>query len=305
MVKGEPQSEHQDDEMEPQEEPGIGAILKAEREKSGLSHDQVAQITKLRRHYVEALENEEWDNLPAPVFVKGFIRSYAQALGLDETKIFDLYKKIGPVGEAPPTPLVVPKKSKKSRVVIIILLLVAAAAIISLWIGYSDRTPSSQNSEIPLETQEQTARNEQPAAPRSTEPESVKEQKATSANTEQLTGLKEEDKVEKTPFPEDVSQLTQTTIEPTAATDWLVLKAVVTLETWIKIYIDDQVPREYIFPKGSMLQWKAREGFYIKVGNAAGIEFNFNGEDFTDLGGLGQVRWLGFPEGFKPRISEE
>jgi cytoskeletal protein RodZ len=305
MVEGEPQSEHQDEEMEPQEEPGIGAILKAEREKSGLTHDQVAQITKLRRHYVEALENEQWDNLPAPVFVKGFIRSYAQALGLDETIIFDLYKKIGPVGEAPPTPLIEPKKTKKRRVVVIILALVAAAALISLWIGYSDRTPSSQNREIPPETQKQTTKNEQPAAPRSTEQGSVKEQKVASTRTEQPSDFKEEDKVEKAPSPQNESLPAQSNLEPTAATDWLVLKGYVKSKTWIKIYIDDQVPKEYLFEPGSMIQWKARKGFYIEIGNAAGIDLNFNGEDFTDLGGLGQVRWLGFPEGFKPRISEE
>lgn len=298
MAKGEPQSEQQDGEMEPQKESGIGAILKAEREKSGLSHEQVARITKLRRHYVEALENEEWDNLPAPVFVKGFIRSYAQALGLDETTIFDLYKKIGPVGEAPPTPLVEPKKSKKRRVVIIISLLVAVAAIISLWIGYSDRTPSSQNREILLETQKQTTKKEQPAASRSTEQESVKEQKVTSTYTEQPTDLKEEDKLEKATFPQNESL-------PTQSTDWLVLKGVVKSKTWMRIYIDDQEPKEYIFEPGSMPQWKAREGFDILIGNAAGIEFDFNGENISDLGVLGQVVTLRLPEDFEARISEE
>ena len=305
MAKGEPQSEQQDGEMEPQKESGIGAILKAEREKSGLSHDQVAQITKLRRHYVEALENEEWDKLPAPVFVKGFIRSYAQALGVDERKIFDLYKKIGPVGEAPPTPLVEPKKSKKRRVVIIISLLVAVAAIISLWIVYSDRTPSSRNREILLETQKQTTKKEQPAASRSTEQESVKEQKPTSTYTEQPTDLKEGDKVEKATFPQNESLPTQATPEPTQATDWLVLKGVVKSKTWMRIYIDDQEPKEYIFEPGSMPQWKAREGFDILIGNAAGIEFDFNGENISDLGVLGQVVRLRLPEDFEARISEE
>ncbi len=298
MAKGEPESEQQDGEMEPQKESGIGVILKAEREKSGLSHDQVARITKLRRHYVEALENEEWDNLPAPVFVKGFIRSYAQALGLDETKIFDLYKKIGPVGEAPPTPLIEPKKSKKRRVVIIILLLVAVAAIISLWIGYSDRTPSSQNREILRETQKQTTKKEQPAASRSTEQESGKEQKPTSTDTEQPTDLKEKDKVEKATFAQNESRHTQ-------STDWLVLKGVVKSKTWMRIYIDDQEPKEYIFEPGSMPQWKAREGFDILIGNAAGIEFDFNGENISDLGVLGQVVRLRLPENFEARISEE
>ena len=69
---------------------GLGALLKAEREKRGLSHDQVVEITRLRRHFIEALENEDWNNLPSSVFVRGFIRSYARTLNLDEKKVFDL-----------------------------------------------------------------------------------------------------------------------------------------------------------------------------------------------------------------------
>jgi cytoskeletal protein RodZ len=305
MVKGEPQPEQQNDEIEPQKEPGIGAILKAEREKNGLSHEQVAQITKLRRHYVEALENEEWDNLPAPVFVKGFIRSYAQALGLDESKIFELYKKIGPAGEAPPTPLVFPKKSKKRPVVIVISLVVAVAAIISLWIGYSVRTPSSQNRKAPSETRKQATKKEQPAALRSAEKESATDKNKTAAEKEPSTYLKEETTVEKSPTAQTAPLPAQSTSEPSPATDWLVLKAVVNIETWMRIYIDDQVPKTYIFQPGSMPQWKARKGFYIKVGNAAGVDFNFNGKDFKNLGNLGQVRWLRFPEDFEASVSEE
>ncbi|MBW2031419.1 MAG: helix-turn-helix domain-containing protein, partial [Deltaproteobacteria bacterium] len=39
-----------------QKGPGLGFLLRSEREKKGLSHDQVVQVTRLRRHYVEALE---------------------------------------------------------------------------------------------------------------------------------------------------------------------------------------------------------------------------------------------------------
>jgi cytoskeleton protein RodZ len=42
---------------------------------------------------LEAIENEEWDLLPAPTLVKGFIRSYARVLGLDEERILDLYRE--------------------------------------------------------------------------------------------------------------------------------------------------------------------------------------------------------------------
>jgi cytoskeleton protein RodZ len=54
---------------------GLGATLRAEREKRGMSLDQVVSVTKLRKQMIDALENEEWGKLPPPVFVRGFIRT--------------------------------------------------------------------------------------------------------------------------------------------------------------------------------------------------------------------------------------
>jgi hypothetical protein len=48
--------------------------------------------TKIRAKYLRALENEEWSLLPGPTFVKSFLRTYAEALGLDAKRILDEYK---------------------------------------------------------------------------------------------------------------------------------------------------------------------------------------------------------------------
>ena len=90
---------------------GIGALLKNEREKKGLSQEQIVDVIRLRKHYVEALESEDWDMLPPPVFVRGFIRSYAQLLGLDEKEAIELYERATPVTSSPPKPLVKPSKT--------------------------------------------------------------------------------------------------------------------------------------------------------------------------------------------------
>jgi cytoskeletal protein RodZ len=65
----------------------LGEILKTERLKRGLSYEQIFELTKLRPSIIDALENEEWDKLPPSVFVKGFIKSYAQTLNLDPNSI--------------------------------------------------------------------------------------------------------------------------------------------------------------------------------------------------------------------------
>ena len=79
-------------ETESQKAIGLGELFKREREKMGLSLEQVVEVTRLRKHFVEALENEDWENLPSGVFVRGFITSYAQVVGVEEDRALELYE---------------------------------------------------------------------------------------------------------------------------------------------------------------------------------------------------------------------
>jgi cytoskeletal protein RodZ len=61
----------------------LGETLRRQREKLGLDLDQVERMTKIRKRYLIALEEGDWDVLPGEVYGRGFVRSYAEALGLD------------------------------------------------------------------------------------------------------------------------------------------------------------------------------------------------------------------------------
>jgi cytoskeletal protein RodZ len=63
-------------------EPKIGRILEQARQERGISLDQAEQATKIRARYLQELERENFDVLP-PVYVQGFLRTYADYLGLD------------------------------------------------------------------------------------------------------------------------------------------------------------------------------------------------------------------------------
>jgi hypothetical protein len=76
----------------------------------------------------------------------------------------------------------------------------------------------------------------------------------------------------------------------------LTLTARVRERTWIKIYVDDGDPKEYIFNPGNRHEWKARKGFDLIIGNADGIDLEFNGEKIENLGAPGQVVRLVFPQ---------
>src|SRR5207237_8146692 len=53
------------------------------RMRRGFSDEESAQDTRINRLYLEAIEDEHFDVIPAPVYTRGFVRSYAKALGLD------------------------------------------------------------------------------------------------------------------------------------------------------------------------------------------------------------------------------
>ena len=55
--------------------------------------NEVESATKIRAKYLRALENEEWDLLPGPTYVKSFLRTYGEYLGLDVTHLLEEYKR--------------------------------------------------------------------------------------------------------------------------------------------------------------------------------------------------------------------
>src|SRR5436189_6473999 len=72
--------------------PEIGASLREARLRAKVDITDVEAATKIRAKYLRALENEEWGLLPGPTFVKSFLRTYAQALGLDGKALVEEYR---------------------------------------------------------------------------------------------------------------------------------------------------------------------------------------------------------------------
>jgi cytoskeleton protein RodZ len=71
----------------------IGPALREARMHAGLDISEVEERTKIRAKYLRALENEEWALLPGTAFTKGFLRTYARLLGLDDRMLVDEYKR--------------------------------------------------------------------------------------------------------------------------------------------------------------------------------------------------------------------
>jgi cytoskeletal protein RodZ len=120
----------------------IGNSLREARLRQTLDFPEIEQATKIRGKYLRALEDEQFDVLPAQTYVKGFLRSYAEYLGLDGQLYVDEYNSRFVVGEeesaarprrsAPPPPRGV---QVQSRVVLLTLLGIVSvtALVIVAW----------------------------------------------------------------------------------------------------------------------------------------------------------------------------
>ncbi|MDY6971667.1 MAG: DUF4115 domain-containing protein [Thermodesulfobacteriota bacterium] len=280
-------------------ETGIGALLREQREKKGLSYAGIFEMIRLRPPILEAMENEDWEGLPSPIFVRGFVRSYARALGLDEAKALELYRKAVPFSETPLRPLARPVGSRPALPVTLIFLLLAGAFAYYFLKAYPNRerdltnpytvfpasdkvTKSNGIQKVPVETIPQLSDQQ-------IETDSAPETHAEIIDTQPTNDVIEDSlSLESAPAPK---------VEAPA----LLLKAHIGDRTWLRISVDGQVPKEYIFQPGSYPEWTAREGFELFIGNAGGIELELNGEKFINLGDPGEVISLKLPRDYEAR----
>ncbi|MBN2062637.1 MAG: DUF4115 domain-containing protein [Deltaproteobacteria bacterium] len=311
---------------------GIGILLKEERERKGYSIDEIAKILKIRKQYIDAIEREDWQNLPSPTYIKGFLRSYAKALKIDAEKMFDICKSNKAFKEEMPKPLLGPEESKKKIFFVILFLLCILAYPLYLWItsmtevvdykmtedhkavvegvGDENKTPDESKEKLVTEVI------------RDTDPAELEEDGfAEIVNSDQEN---KQDAIDREmvgyPVITDTLELEGTdSISPESVikgenhsdqllnegNHLLLLTGIVKMRTYLKIQIDDDPPKEYMLSPGSKPQWEARKGFDIIVGNAAGIEFDLNGKIKKDLGGVGKVVRIRFPEDFKAGSYEE
>jgi len=72
----------------------LGKRLKKGREEKGISLEEVSKATKISKSVLRDLENDHYDALPPPVFIRGFIRSYSRYVGLNEKELLNLWEEI-------------------------------------------------------------------------------------------------------------------------------------------------------------------------------------------------------------------
>jgi hypothetical protein len=135
----------------------LGSSLRDARIRQGLDYPQVELATKIRAKYIRALEDEAFEILPSETYVKGFLRSYAEYLGLDGQLYVDEYNSrygVDRFDEAYRRPRVHRDRGLERKVVLVALAGIAAltALVIAAWKFGGSNTNDATPPTVPTRT---------------------------------------------------------------------------------------------------------------------------------------------------------
>ncbi len=295
--------------------PNIGPTLLEARTEKGLSLDDVEQATKIRKRYIEGLERDDYTVLPDAVYVQGFLKTYANYLGLDGEEISGrLKKRRTPRRERQISQNLSPKKNyepsllspggvsgaRKRRIsgatilAVVIAIFVLAAVIGALYYvgrgslpavasnndGNEQPIVKSQGSEDdssndPEPKQDSDASDSQASEKKQPAPEKESE-KASTGNKSAASGAKSDDKPAKKSAAKPPENL-QVEIR------------VVDSASWISVLTDGEVAFNELGDVGFSQVFEADEAVSLSVGNAGSVRVKVNGQDVGTLGEPGEV----------------
>lgn len=271
----------------------LGLHLRGLREAKGMSLDDIARSTRVGRGHLEALESDTFGELPAPVFVKGFIRAYCEFLDASPEEALGLYRET--TGElassqGPLRPLPAPRSWRAGPLTISVVLFVAlGASLFALRIGLG--TPRKDTPASSAPTREEVRNPPAPpsgagktgaiaaASPTATQAPATSGRPAPSVGPATTPAT--------TPSPAPAPPPTSVAGEAKPGDQLLVVRAIE--PTWLRVQVDEGQVAEELLQAGAVREWRAARRFILTVGNAGGIEIDLNGKRIPPLGASGTV----------------
>lgn len=286
----------------------LGSYLRQERERQQIPLQDIAAATKIQLKFLEALERDAYDQLPAEPFVLGFLRAYAQHVALDPAAVLAAYRSLHrlttPTAEFPakPTPVAAPAFEPRPlrRLGIFVALggLLVGAVLYEVRRGQQTRgTVTSFPAGLPVPGATPLESTPAPAAapllPRS-EPTRIvppvpPQPPVPSLAAELRPAVPALSTVDAAPPPAAAVPAPPKPLGSSEATRTLVLEATAVSDTWLGIEVDGGKRQNMLLTAGKSAQWEAQERFRITVGNARGTRLALNGQEITLQGGRSNV----------------
>lgn len=238
----------------------LGAYLRSCREARGVSIETLARETRIAPRVLEALERGWFESLPAPVFVRGFIRAYLRHLGSSPKDALALYEAWlaahGAPDEPAPPPRTLSRHVPLAATALLLLLLAGGLYLVA------------------------------PRAPQTAAPPGHAGR--VSAPREPTVAIRPEAPVQRPARGASAVALTPVESAPEAPGEhWLVVEA--REATWLRVETGQGTAAQELLLPGEVREWRSRSRFVLTVGNAGGVILKLNGRTLPALGESGEV----------------
>jgi hypothetical protein len=249
----------------------LGEEFRSAREARSLSLSDVAERLHIRSVYLAAIEDEDWHVIGAPVYVRGFMRTYARFLGLDPEAAVARFAQTVPAGTpaatAPrPQPSANPNEKRpteQSSPSLAAILSIIVAVLVVLFVGYEFYQYRAGAPAVPV---------------------------ADSSAAPADAGVAAEGDAG-TPPPDADSVAAIPPLAPSPAPAKLVKRGLslhVTETSWLRVTVDGTVVLEGTLPAGAAKSFGGKVAD-VRVGNAGGVRIAVNGKTLGPLGASGDV----------------
>jgi cytoskeleton protein RodZ len=241
--------------------PALGEEFRSAREARGLTLSDVAEQIHIRSVYLNAIENEDWKSIGAPVYVRGFIRTYARFLGKDAEDAVGRFNQTSPV-ERP----VVPSASaatlsdnERSGPSLWAVIATLVAVVLVLFVGYEWWQYAHPGGAGAGAVAQATQAPPQPAATGGESQAPVASASVRPAATPGASGV---------------------------APHQLAIR--LTQRSWLRVVVDGTQQLEGIFPAGTVRTFKGNVAD-VRAGNAGGVVVATNERSAKPMGNVGDV----------------
>jgi cytoskeletal protein RodZ len=228
----------------------IGDYLRQVREESLLSLEEVSVRTLIQPRLLRAIEAGKLQQLPEPVYIQGFIKRYAEALGLDGIRFADAFPVEEPIRKAAPSWKDSPAAQLRPLhlYVAYIGLIVASVSLLSYVVNRSAPISSgvTRLEASPVPVQKSPSRSQKPADP-------------------------------------------QTIASKPAADKPVKINVKLTEQSWLQVEVDGKTDYEGVLSEGTERSWSAKSLIRVRSGNAGGVMVAYNGKQAAPMGDPGAV----------------
>jgi cytoskeleton protein RodZ len=300
----------------------FGAQLRQQREKQGVTLEEISLSTKIGTRMLRALEEEHFDQLPGGIFNKGFIRAYARCLGMDEDQAVADYlvasgatplAKKSEVDDEAPLPEPPPPREENAGGglpwgTFAVLLLIVALGFAG-W-GFYSRESERADREATAPAAKSSSASPTAAAelsPSELKPAASADSSAAVPQTDQPPPAPKSE-AEPTPSPAaSAAALTPAATPPQPVSANSALKLVITAreDSWLSVSVDGEIVTRSLLSAPAQKSIRAQNEIVVRAGNVGALDFEFNGKKLPTQGDYGEAKTLTFDaHGMQPPTSK-